>query len=206
MSVSHEQPRTLETGIGPDRPVREIIDRLETTAQRDNVTLQDLVEACGPASFVPTLMVPALLVVSPLSGIPLFSSFCGITIAFIAAQMLVKRSHLYLPDVVTRRTVPGERLRGGLKRMRRVADFLDRHTHKGRLDRFVGHGGRLLPQSLCMVAGALMPLLELVPLSSSILGAAVLAFSIAMLTRDGMFVLVGMTIFGAAASVPVIVV
>ena len=205
MSVSHEQPRTLETGIGPDRPVREIIDRLETTAQRDNVTLKDLVEACGPASFVPTLMVPALLVVSPLSGIPLFSSFCGIIIVFIAAQMLFKRSHLYLPHAVTRHTVPGDRLRGGLKRMRRVADFLDRHTHKGRLGQFVGHGARILPQSLCVIAGALMPLLEIVPFSSSILGTAVLSFSIALLTRDGVFVLVGMAIIGAAACVPMIV-
>jgi hypothetical protein len=119
--------------------------------------------------------------------------------------MLFKRSHLFLPDVVTRRTVPGDRLRGGLRRMRRVADFLDRHTHKGRLGRFVGHGGRILPQSLCMVSGALMPLLEIVPFSSSILGAAVLSFSLALLTRDGVFVLVGLSILTAAGAVPIFV-
>ena len=36
----------------------------------------------GESSFLPALMVPSLLVVSPLSGIPLFSSVCGLTIAF----------------------------------------------------------------------------------------------------------------------------
>ncbi|WP_454277142.1 exopolysaccharide biosynthesis protein [Roseovarius sp. MBR-154] len=188
-----------------DQPVRKVVDRLERCARMDRVALRDLVESFGPASFASAMMVPALLVVSPLSGIPFFSSLCGITIAFIAAQMLFKRSHLFLPDVVTRRTVPGDRLRGGLRRMRRVADFLDRHTHKGRLGRFVGHGGRILPQSLCMVSGALMPLLEIVPFSSSILGAAVLSFSLALLTRDGVFVLVGLSILTAAGAVPIFV-
>lgn len=202
MAESTEGLKAEDTVGDPDRPVRHVVDRLEERAQEDSVTLRNLVEACGTASFVPAMMVPALLVVSPLSGIPLFSSFCGITIAFIAAQMLFKRSHLYLPDAVTRRKVSGDRLRGGLKKMRRVADFLDRHTHKGRLRQLVGRGGRILPQLLCVIAGALMPLLEIVPFSSSILGAAVLSFSVGLLTRDGVFVLAGMAIMGTAAVVP----
>ncbi|MFO7759680.1 MAG: exopolysaccharide biosynthesis protein [Roseovarius sp.] len=187
---------------GSDYPVRDIVNRLEACAQVDEVSLKDLVKAFGAASFVSTMMVPALLVVSPMSGIPFFSSLCGITIAFIAGQMLFKRTHLYLPDTVTRRTLPGDKLRAGLKKMRRVADFLDRNTRKGRLPRLVGNGGRLLPQLLCMITGILMPVLEIVPFSSSVLGMAVLSFSIALLTRDGVFVLVGLAILGAAAAVP----
>ncbi|MEI4235376.1 hypothetical protein [Roseovarius sp. D22-M7] len=41
--------------------------------------------------------------------------------------------------------------------------------------------------------------------SSSILGAAVLSFSIALLTWDGVFVLVGLAILAVAGAVPVIV-
>lgn len=187
-----------------DRPVRDVVDRLEACAQADAVALGDLVKAFGTASFVSTMMVPALLVVSPLSGIPLFSSVCGITIAFIAGQMLFNRTHLYLPGAITRRTLPGDKLRAGLMKMRKVADFLDRHTRKGRLRPLVGNGGRILPQLLCVIAGVLMPLLEFVPFSSSILGMAVLAFSIALLTRDGAFVLVGLAIMGGAAAIPVV--
>jgi hypothetical protein len=187
---------------GSDHPVRDIVDRLDACAHADEVSLKDLVKAFGTASFVSTMMVPALLVVSPMSGIPFFSSLCGLTIAFIAGQMLFRRTHLYLPDTVTRRRLPGDKLRSGLKRMRRVADFLDRYTRKGRLRRLVGNGGRILPQLLCVIAGILMPLLEIVPFSSSVLGMAVLSFSIALLTRDGVFVLVGLAIVGAAAAVP----
>lgn len=187
---------------GSDYPVRDIVNRLEACAQADEVSLKDLVRAFGTASFASTMMVPALLAVSPLSGIPFFSSFLGMTIAFIAGQMLFRRTHLYLPDAVTRRTLPGDRLRAGLKKMRGAADFLDRYTRKGRLGRLVGNGGRILPQLCCVIAGVLMAVLAIVPFSASILGLAVLAFSIALLTRDGVFVLVGLAIVGGAAAVP----
>jgi hypothetical protein len=198
-------PANPEQGDKTDGPVRDIVDRLEDCSQADTVALDDLVKAFGTASFVSTMMVPALLVVSPLSGIPFFSSVCGLTIALIAAQMLFKRTHLYLPAALTRRTIEGDKLRPGLKKMRGFADFLDRHTHKGRLRRLVGNGGRIVPQLLCLVAGLSMPLLELVPFSSSILGLSVLSSSIALLTRDGAFVLVGLAIMAGAAAVPIYV-
>jgi len=202
MSEHGDKAQAGPANDGSDTPVRDIVDRLEACARADEVALGDLVRAFGAASFVSTMMVPAILVVSPMSGIPFFSSLCGLTIAFIAGQMLLKRHHLYLPDTVTRRRLPGDKLRAALKKTRRVADFLDRHTRKGRLPGLVGNGGRIVPQLLCVIAGILMPMLELVPFSSSVLGMAVLAFSIALLTRDGVFVLVGLAIVGGAAAVP----
>lgn len=186
--------------------VRNVVSRLEEVAGGDRVPLGDLVEACGVASFVPALLVPALLVVSPLSGIPLFSSLCGITIVLISAQMLWRRDHLSLPGFVTRRTIDGDKLRGVFERLRRIANFLDRNTRYNRLHAFVGRGGRLVPQALCVVAGALMPVLEIVPFSSSILGTAVLCFAVGMLTRDGLFVVLGiaiMTLLGIVAGLVV---
>lgn len=193
--------RSIPPSEEPDG-VRGVVDQLSSKADGDRVPLLTLVEACGTASFVPALMVPALLVVSPLSGIPLFSSLCGITILLISSQMLLRRRHLHLPGFVTRRQLPGARLRGALRRLRPVADFLDRHSHAHRLGLLVGRGGRVVPQLLCVLAGAMMPLLEIVPFSSSILGGAVLCFSVGMLTRDGIFVVAGMAILATAGAVP----
>jgi hypothetical protein len=47
--------------------------------------------------------------------------------------------------------------------------------------------------------------LEIVPFSSSILGAAVLCFSVSLLTRDGLFVVFGMAIMAAVALLPLFV-
>lgn len=151
---------------------------------------------------MPALLVPALLVVSPLSGIPGFSSICGLTIAAIAAQMLFRRRHLYLPDRLTRTQLSGARLRAGLVRLRRGADRLDRHSRHERLRPLVGSGGRVVPHLACILAGLMMPLLELVPFSSTTLGLAVVCCAVGLLTRDGAFVLAGLAIMGAAASLP----
>lgn len=182
--------------------VRNVVSRLEEAAGGDRVPLGDLVQACGVASFVPALLVPALLVVSPLSGVPLFSSVCGITIVLISAQMLWRRDHLSLPGFVTRRTVDGDKLRGAFERLHRIAAFLDRNTRVDRFHQLVGRGGSVVPQALCVAAGALMPVLEIVPFSSSVLGTAVLCFAVGLLTRDGLFVVFGiaiMAVLGIAA-------
>lgn len=193
----------VRIGSRNDRhPVCDIVSRLEQVSDRDEVRLRELIESCGTASFVPALLVPALLVVSPLSGIPLVSSICGITIALISGQMLWRRDHLWLPDFVMNRQLPGQKLRAAFERMQRIAAFLDRHTRDDRFHQLVGRGGRMVPQSLCVIAGALMPVLELVPFTSSILGTAVLCFSVALLTRDGLFVVFGMAIMATVAFIP----
>ena len=50
-----------------------------------------------------------------------------------------------------------------------------------------------------------MPLLELVPFSSSLLALAVLLMGASLLMRDGLYALLGGGIIGLAAMVPVLV-
>ncbi|MHA3976130.1 exopolysaccharide biosynthesis protein [Halovulum sp. GXIMD14794] len=185
-----------------DHPVSTIADALEDVFQSDSPTLSDVIEGFGRSSFLPVMIVPAMLVVSPLSGIPLFSSACGLTIAFIAAQMLWPgRDHLWLPDFLTHRPIDGQKARKAMPKIRKAADWMDRHA--------TGHGWRLmrapvrtLLEMLCLLCGLAMPFLEVVPFSSSILGFTVLMFSTALLTRDALFAGAGLATLGAAVFVP----
>lgn len=183
------------------RPVRGIVDRIDEIAGRDHVRLRDVVEAFGAASFVPLMMVPALLVVSPLSGIPLFSTACGLTIAFVAAQMLARRRHVWLPDILMRQQIDGHRAREIMARLRRVADWLDGHSRR-RLRVLTRYPVRRTVQILCLLCGLAMPLLEIVPFSSSILGAAVLLLATALLVGDGLFALFGLAVMALAVLAP----
>lgn len=187
------------------RPVQDVVERLSEIAVKDVLTLRELIEAFGPASFVPALMVPALLVVSPLSGIPVFSSVCGLTIALVALQMLMVRTHLWLPDVLMRRRIRGAQLAGAMRGMGRLAAWIDRNS-RDRLAVLTYPPGALVPQALAMVCGLMMPFLELVPFSSSILGTATLLFAVSFLARDGLYVVAGVAVMGIAAMVPVVIV
>ncbi|KPP84088.1 MAG: putative ABC transporter permease component [Rhodobacteraceae bacterium HLUCCA08] len=188
--------------VAANGPVREVVGRLEEMSDRAELRLGELLEAFGPTSFVPALMVPAILVVSPLSGIPLFSSICGLTIMLIALQMVFARRHLWLPRFVMERRVKGDKLRRAMVRMRRVADFMDRMS-RDRLRFLVMTPCNRIPQAMCAVSGGSMPFLELLPFSSSILGMAVLSCAVGFLARDGLFVFIGAAFMSLAAAIPI---
>ena len=187
----------------PDgKPVEHMMNRVRTVARAETVTTRDLVEAGGKSSFVPAMMIPALLVVSPLSGIPGFSSLMGLTIAIIAAQLVFGRDHLWLPDMLMRRQMRGARVEPALGRLTGFARWIDRHSHE-RLRALTTPPLVKLAQALCMVCGLGMPFLELVPFSSSILGTAVIFFSVGFLARDGLYVIAAFAMMGIATVVPV---
>lgn len=182
-------------------PVGRIVDRISDVAEGDGMCVRDLVAAFGQRSFLPVLMAPALLVLSPLSGIPLFSSTCGVIIAFISAQMLAQRRYLWLPGFLMRRRIDGPRTRRAVARLHKLADWLDNHS-RGRLRPMLRPPMRMVVHLVCLCCGLAMPFLELVPFSSSILGGAVLLLATALMVGDGVFALLGILVAGLALSIP----
>ncbi|MEC7764387.1 MAG: exopolysaccharide biosynthesis protein [Pseudomonadota bacterium] len=193
---------TADTNMTPTtRPesVAGILNRARYSLDGDEVSVRDVVEAMGRASFAPLLMLPAMIVASPASGIPLLSSICGISIALISFQMIARRDHVWLPDWIMRRHAPKARIRKALDWLCPPALFLDRITQQ-RVTFLVEPPFLLIPQIICLLAGGVMPLLEFVPFTSSILGIAVSVMAVAMVTRDGLLVIAGLSaIVGAFA-------
>lgn len=167
-----------------------LLDQVQGAAVNDKTRLRAIIEALGSKSFIPNLMLPALAVVSPLSGIPLFSTLCGLTIVLVSAQMLAQRETVWLPARLLDRSVDSEKLKTACEKMKRPARWLDRVT-RVRLRVLVRRPVLWLVQLLCLLCGAMMPVLELVPFTSSILGATVSLFAFGMLARDGLFTLLG---------------
>ncbi|WP_294923511.1 exopolysaccharide biosynthesis protein [uncultured Paracoccus sp.] len=191
------------TGTAPSRQHRDdtsvvsVLERIRDCATGQETRLREVVEALGAASFIPNLMLPALAVISPLSGIPLFSSTCGIWIALVSAQMLLHRDHIWLPGFLMRRSIPSQRLRKTAEMLKAPAAWIDRLVRR-RLS-FLLHPPLLwIAQLTCLLAGLSMPFLELLPFASSTLGTVVFFLSLAMLARDGLILLIGLAILAAA--------
>lgn len=185
----------------PRGPVSDILAQIAPLTRAPQVTLGQIFEVTGEASFAPALMIPALIVVSPLSGIFFLPTVMGLTVALIAGQMLIGRRRLWLPGVVLHRSLSGARVARTLDRLDPLAAWLDRHTRR-RLDVLLR-----LPLSAAipvgsLLSGLMMPLLELVPLSSSILGAAITCFALASLARDGLYVIWGLGLMALASLIP----
>lgn len=175
--------------------ITDLLGRVRQIADGDRVSVAAITTALGRDSLPPNLMIPALAVVSPLSGVPLFSSICGLLIALISAQMLMGRDRVWLPGFLMRRQVSGARLRNALDWMRRPAAFLDRVTEV-RLTPLVRRPMRWVTELICLCCGLAMPFLELVPFTSSLMGVVVSLLAFGMLARDGAFALLGIMAIG----------
>jgi len=188
--------------LSPDsHPVMGIVARLEGLALADDdVNLGEVVVAFGSTAYVPLLMVPALVVFSPLSGIPFLPTVFGLVIALIALQMTIGKRNLWLPGWLMRREVSSERLVKALAWLKPAAAWIDR-VAKRRLPFLTALPLILIPQIACIVCGLAMPFLEFVPFSSSMLAAAVLCFSVSFLARDGVFVVLGGVFMAIAAAI-----
>ncbi|MBU2957340.1 MULTISPECIES: exopolysaccharide biosynthesis protein [unclassified Paracoccus (in: a-proteobacteria)] len=179
--------------------IEDLIERVGQAATGEKTSLREVVEALGQRSLSAYLLVPSLAVLSPLSGVPLFSTVCGVAIFLISAQMLMRRDHLWLPDMLMRRKVPSKRLEAAVRWMRGPARFLDRITAR-RLEFLVRRPFVWVTQAVCLIGGLVMPVLELVPFTSSILGGMVSLLALGMLARDGLFAILGFLMIGGLYS------
>ena len=169
--------------------VADASDDLDHAARaHGKVRVDAVVEAFGHRGSRALLLVPALLEISPIGGVPGVPSVLAATVIAFALQIVAGRSHMWLPRFVGRRCIAADRLRAATAKVRPVARRLDALAH-GRLERFARAPFAQIAAALCCVLALTVPPLELLPFASSLPMAVIAVFALALLTRDGAFVL-----------------
>lgn len=181
----------------PRRPVQDILDRLRNVTEAASVSFGDIIRAMDQGGQPVLLLLPALILVSPLSGIPGLSSLGGLTIALVAGQILLGRDTIWLPAFILRRRLPTARLVWAVGKLDRAAAFIDRKT-VARAEWFFVFPGRQILLLTCMSCGLIMPFFELVPFSATTLAIVISILASGLLVRDGAIAGLGLGGFGLA--------
>ncbi|MGR3468354.1 MAG: exopolysaccharide biosynthesis protein [Shimia sp.] len=171
-------------------PVEDVLDRLRELTDREELTIADMLNAFGRTAFLPLLIIMGIALVSPLSGVPLFSTIMGLSIGVTASQLLFGKETIWMPGFIRRRSLKATRLENAIDRVQGLARRLDRVT-RARWLMLTRPPILFAVQVLTVLSGFTMPFLEFVPFSSSVLGLAVVLYAMAQLTRDGAFVFAG---------------
>lgn len=174
-------------------PLGLTLDRVMAMHDDDPVTLREIARIFGSAGPLKVLLITALIAVSPLSGIPMVSAACGIVIALTAAQLLVQRERLWLPAFLARRAIAARRLKAGLARIAPMARWLEARMQP-RWQPLIREPMRGALLAVCMMCGLIMPFMELIPFSASLLALTVSVIALALIVEDG--------VFAAAAAMP----
>jgi len=172
----------------------QLLDRIRDSSQdAERVSVRDILEAVGERSFGPVVLLAGLITLAPLIGdIPGVPTLLGLMVLLTVGQLLFQRRSIWLPEWIAGRNVPRDKLLKGLDWLRKPARFLDRVT-KPRLTFMVRGPGLYVMALLCMLVAAVMPAMEVVPFSANGGGAALMAFGLAMVARDGVVALLATT-------------
>lgn len=168
-------------------------------AQQGNgrVSVANLMDMIGERSFGPLLLVPSLIAVSPVGAIPGLPAITSVIIVLIAGQILLGHEHFWIPGWLGRRSIEAHALERGLEKFRPVARFID-HLLLPRLAWLTRGASFYAIALLCLLIGLVTPILELVPLGGIPPNAAVVAFSLAITARDGVWALLAFAFTGAS--------
>lgn len=178
--------------------VGEVLGELdELAASHRRVCVGDVLEDFGARSFGPFIMIPALIELSPIGGIPGLPTFLALIIAITAAQLLLGKKHVWMPQFIRRRSVSGRQLHKAVKKLRGIAHWLDEHSH-GRLEALT-EGVWIKAAAVAIIAlCCTVPPLEFIPFASTAPMLAIASFGLALTVRDGVLMLIALTLAAAA--------
>ena len=175
-----------------------ILDDLEGAAHDGKVTLQEMAEAAGHRGAAPFLVVPPILEISPIGGIPGLPTFLALVIATFAVQIAIGRDEPAVPGKLGRRGVDGRRFCQAIAKVRPLARRMDGWFH-GRLRPLTSRPARRMAAAVIVALCLTVPPLELIPFASTLPMGAILILGLALLFRDGLVMLVGLLAAAGAA-------
>lgn len=172
-----------------DWPLTHLLDAVDRAATGDQVEIREIVSEVGDRTITPIILVIALFLVSPLSGVPGVPTLCAVIIVTLALQALMGR-RLWLPGRVMNLRIGAARVKQAVDWLRRPAAWIDRHSHP-RLQHLTQGPMRVVVLAQCAIIPLGWPMLELLPGVTSLAAATIVFFAFGLFARDGFYIIMG---------------
>lgn len=184
----------MSAGKGPES-LGELLQAMAPAPEDSHVSLGAVLGRFGDRSFAPAILVPALILVSPISGIPGTPTVGALVVVLIALQALIGRKFLRLPGFLMRRKIRAGQMVKALRWLARPAAWIDRHS-LGRLHMLTAPPLSLIAYAVVLLIALSWPLLELLPFITSFGAGAVSLIALGLMTRDGAYLIAGYAVAG----------
>jgi hypothetical protein len=171
----------------------EVVETLTAAGDESETSVGDIVEAVGQKGFGKILLVPGLIVLSPISGIPGVPTLGAIAVFLISVQMLIGRDCIWLPGFITRQTISRKRMDQAQRFMTPVSQVVDKVVWP-RLTVLTRPPFTYGIALACLAIALIMPLMEVVMFSSIIAATPITAFGLALTADDGLLALIAFTL------------
>ena len=179
-------------------PLENALNEALEAAESGKVTVGALLDRFDDRSFGPLFMLLGLLcIIPPVSAIPGLPSVVGVLLILFCVQLLFRRDHVWMPQIIEQLSVSDEALRKAMNKSSNVLAFIDREVSQ-RWEWAVSGPGRMAAAVIVCFMALLMIPLEIVPFAVSAPGAAIAMMGLALTARDGVLMVTGFAISAAA--------
>lgn len=176
--------------------LQQLLDHIKADCAGERVSVGALMDSVGRRSFGPLLLLAGLVTVAPLIGdIPGVPTFIAIFVLLVSVQLLTGAEHFWLPNWLHSRSISTGTLSRALSWLHKPAGWIDRLI-KPRWQLFINDATIYLVAVLCILIALVMPLMEFIPFSANLAGAALVCFGLALVARDGLLMLVSILLTG----------
>ncbi|WP_283179609.1 exopolysaccharide biosynthesis protein [Gemmobacter sp. 24YEA27] len=173
-----------------------VLDQLDEIGATTTVSIGAVAEAIGTRSFATLMLIFALIAVSPASIVPGVTTVVALVEFLLVAQMIAGRRHIWLPDLLSDREIPGERLRSAVSWLRRPIAVVDQILQP-RLSFLTEKPCLYIWLFLILALTLVMPFMELVPGTGTVASGLIALVAAAVLTRDGALLILAGLCLGA---------
>ncbi|WOI56884.1 exopolysaccharide biosynthesis protein [Palleronia sp. LCG004] len=171
--------------------ITDILDDLDklTREKDDTICVAEVKDSIGHRGSGVLVFLPGLIGMSPLGGIPGVPSLMAVIVLIFCLQIAIGKRALWLPSVLSRRSVNRDKLSSAVEKTRGVGKWIDRHFG-GRLELLTGPWAIRFAALLCAALACTAPPLEVVPFAAAMPMAGIAVFGIAMTLKDGAAMLI----------------
>lgn len=171
-----------------------LLDQLAQSVDGERVSVERILDTFGTRAYGPILACSALLEMLPIIGaIPGLFILTGSVIILTAGQLLMFRSHPWLPKRIQRYSFSSAKLTRALMRARRWTMRIDR-VARPRLTTFVNPPFVQVIAIVCVTMALLFFPFAFIPSSERLLAIPVFFFGVALTVGDGLLALIGLSL------------
>ena len=162
-----------------------------SAAESDEVSVRDILDMVGRRSFGPVLLLAGLVILAPLIGdIPGVPTIMGSIVFLVAIQLLVGQKKLWLPNVLLKQSAKKKKLINAIEKLEKPSAYVDKLI-KPRLT-CLTNGWLTYPiAGICLCISVAIPFMEFIPFSANFAGAALTAFGLSLIAKDGLLAMFG---------------
>ncbi|MEL6299568.1 MAG: exopolysaccharide biosynthesis protein [Pseudomonadota bacterium] len=170
-----------------------LVDDLETETSDGKLKLRDIMSAWGSRAFGPILLVIGLLAASPIGAIPGMSIVFGLLVTVIAAQLVIGRTHPWIPERIAQQEFSQDVTDRSLNFLRKAIDKTG-FLFSERLSVLTEPPADRLIAVACIALATTFYPLALVPFAVFVPSMTIAVFGMAIAARDGVWAVIGVAL------------